>query len=118
MDKKDITRLFNQFAGREVRMREIVHEWRDVDVRPEEQRKKKPLPLRRCSEWDLADQNDPVITEMEQVAKSNRLFLKVWWPGKPGRAENYAYINPQRVTAHIERGNDGRWRISHRFKIG
>jgi hypothetical protein len=115
---RNIAALFNVFAGREVRMREIVHEWQDVDVRTEAEKKAKPLPVHKCSEWALADENDPLIGEMKQLAKSNDLDLKLWWPGKPGRADNDSYINPRRLTARIERGNDGRWRIGHRFRPG
>lgn len=84
-NEKQIAGLFNSFAGREVQMREIVHEWQDVDVRTEERKKTKPLPVRRCSEWELADKDAPIIREMEQLAKSKGLFLRLWWPGKPGQ---------------------------------
>lgn len=55
-----------------------------------------------------------VIREMEKTARDNGLELRVWYPGSDGTAD----YRTDRVNAHIEKGTDGKWRVSNKFDIG
>lgn len=100
----DLSALFSRFAGREVPMKEEPFEielkslgmtHKGVNISP-------------------ADENDPVLKEMHEEAKKNGLSLRVWWKGVVGTMD----YRTDRVNAHIEKGDDGKWRVSPRFNIG
>lgn len=58
--------------------------------------------------------SDPVIKQMERVAKSEGLKLRVKFPG-------YLYtqeLRTDRINAYAVQGPDGKWRISNTFNIG
>ncbi|MBI1215719.1 MAG: hypothetical protein GC185_07870 [Alphaproteobacteria bacterium] len=102
MKPHDVSSIFNKFAGREVPMTETERkmtiggkEYSFNEVRP-------------------ADQNDPVLGEMRDEAKKHGLSLRVWWEGIMGTMD----YRTDRVNAHIEKGNDGKWRVGQRFNIG
>lgn len=57
---------------------------------------------------------DPVIAEMKQLANDNGLKLRVWFPNTVGTMD----YQPDRVNAHIEKGADGKYRVSNRFNLG
>ncbi|MEZ0223981.1 MAG: hypothetical protein ACAH83_05465 [Alphaproteobacteria bacterium] len=96
--KRDVSHLFNKFAGREVPMKE------------------EPFVIRgkTYTQVTLADDNDPTVQEIEQEAKKNGLQLRLWWPGVAGTAD----YRMDRVNAHIEKSTDGKYRISSRFDLG
>lgn len=94
----DVSRIFNKFAGREVPLEEKV-------VR---------VAGYTFTEYDLKNNPDPVIEEMEQTAAKNGLSLRVWWPGVGGTCD----YDTTRVNAHIEKSPDGKWRVSPNFGLG
>ena len=98
----NISHIFNKFAGREIDMNEVNRTitvggqaYPYVDVQP-------------------ADDNDPLLQDMENEAQKNGLSLRVWWPGMAGTMD----YRLDRVNAHIEKGTDGKWRIGNRFDLG
>ena len=61
-----------------------------------------------------ADKDDATLAEMKQVAEQNGLILRLWWEGIMGTMD----YRTDRINAHIEKGNDGKWRIADKFDIG
>jgi hypothetical protein len=96
--KRDVTHLFNKFAGREVPMKE-----EPFTVRGRTYTQVKPV-----------NSPDPVIDEMRDEAQKNGLKLRVWWPGVAGTCD----FRMDRVNAHIEQAPDGKWRVSNKFDLG
>ncbi len=96
--KRDVSDLFNKFAGREVPMKE------------------EPFTIRgkTYTQVRLANDKDPTVEEMRDEAKSHGLSLRVWWPGTAGTAD----FRMDRVNAHIEKAADGKWRVTNRFDLG
>ena len=101
--KKNITQLFNKFAGREVPMKEELVTWTG-----------KNLGTVTFTDVSLADENDPTIREMEKLAKKNGVTLRIEWTGKMSLIDH----KDDRVNVFIEKAPDGKWRISNRFEIG
>lgn len=62
----------------------------------------------------LKDDNDPVLLEMEQTARSHGLSLRVWFPGSSSPNNH----DDTRVNAFIEETKDGRWFISPVYFLG
>jgi hypothetical protein len=98
---KDLTKLFNQFAGKEVPMTETTRSYG-------------PGIRGIYREINLADPKDPVIEEMKKVAKANGLQLRLLWPSMAGTMD----FNPHRITAYIGKEADGKYRVSSDFSIG
>lgn len=99
--EKDVSKIFNKFAGREIEMVETT--------------KRYGSRIRGIyKELSLKDPCDPTLTEMAKVAKENGLTLRILWPGLAGTME----MRPDRVTTYIEKQLDGKYRISNRFDIG
>jgi hypothetical protein len=101
--KPNITAAFNKFAGKEVPMLEET----------------KTMKLSHLGDYTYtevkpANPNDPVLDAMQKTADKNGLSLRVWWPGLAGTAD----FRDDRVNAHIEKGTDGKWRVSPKFDIG
>ena len=98
---QDLTKLFNQFAGKEIPM-------------VEKTRKIGPNVKGVYLEVNLADPKYPVLQEMEKVAKDNGLQLRLLWQGVVGTMD----LRNDRITAYIKKGTDGKYRVSDKFKIG
>ena len=95
---KDITQLFNKFVGREVPVRELSNSETGTVVYVE-----------------ALNAPDPVIKEMEQLAKDNALSLRVWFPaGSRGTMD----ARRDRMNAHVEKAADGKYRVTDKFHIG
>lgn len=100
----DVSKLFNQFAGKEIPMKE----------------EEKTYTRRRTGETvtytqvSLADDNDPTVKAMADHAKANGLSLRLWWPGMFGTMD----FRTNRVNAHIEKAADGKWRVEREFRLG
>jgi len=99
---QNITNIFNQFAGREVPM---------VETQRTVQMNGKSYTL---DEVRFANQDDPTIKAMQQVAKSHGLAVRI---KIPGMAYTMDY-RTDRVNAYVEKGTDGKWRIGNQFRIG
>ena len=96
--KRDASHIFNKFAGREVPMKEepfVIRGKTYTQVKP-------------------ADDHDPVLEEMRAEAKKAGLKLRLWWPGVAGTMD----FRTDRVNAHIEKADDGKWRVTKKFNIG
>jgi hypothetical protein len=95
---RDVSHLFNKFAGREVPMKE------------------EPFTIRgrTYTQVKLADENDPTVQALRDEAKAHGLSMRVWWPGIAGTAD----FRMDRVNAHIEKGTDGKYRVGPRFDLG
>lgn len=98
----DVSNLFNKFAGREVPMAETQ---RKMTIGGKEY---------TFNEVSPADKNDPVLAEMRDEAKKHGLSLRVWWEGIMGTMD----YRMDRVNAHIEKAQDGKWRVAPRFNLG
>ena len=97
MDDKKLSALFNKFVGKEVPMVEktttVKHRGQDHTY----------------TELSFANENDPVIAEMEKTAKDNGLDL---WLRLPNGGSGPMDVRDNRVGAHIEKARDGKYRIS------
>ena len=90
LSPKETTQLFNKYAGKE------------VSIMPE-----------GCFGLKL-DPADPVLNEMQKTADDNGVLLRFVWmfaTADDGK-------NGNRVNAHIDRDQDGTWRIQPGFTIG
>lgn len=101
--KRDVSHIFNKFAGREVDMTERTQ---TIDF--------KHVGKQTFTVVEPADKNDPLLQEMRDEAKKHGLSLRLWWPGIAGTMD----FRPDRVNAHIEKGADGKWRIGNKFNLG
>ena len=99
MTQRELSKIFNKFVGKEVKMNEVVHN------RPR---------IGSYTQVSLADENDPTVVSMRKAAEKNGLKLRLWWPGIMGTMD----YRTDRVNAHIEKETDGKYRISNRFNIG
>ena len=99
--KKNITQLFNKFAGREVPMSEGTLTLRGGTVIPDVR---------------LADSNDSTIKEMEKVAHDNGLMIAFYWAGCPG-LPSFSFPPEKYVIANIEKESDGKWRVSKKLAL-
>ena len=97
---KDISLIFGQFAGREVPVKEETRTKNLIDP---------PYTVARFSNPD-----DAVLREMEKAAADNGLEVRFLLPGMQGIQD----ARPDRVSAHVEKAPDGKWRVSNRFEIG
>jgi len=102
MPRKDVSSLFNKFAGREVPMVE-----RSSSFQKGGKTYTVPVILLECG-------NDPLLEEMKKVAKDNGLTLRLWWKGRMGTMDHRL----DRVNVHIEKCPDGKWRIGKNFNLG
>lgn len=100
--ENSVTELFNKFAGREVPLVEKPYEIKIGE---------KTI---TGTQLELANDNDPTLAEMNELAEQNGLSLRVFWPGIMGTAD----IQPNRINAHLEEGADGKWRVSGNFTLG
>jgi hypothetical protein len=97
----DLTKLFNQFAGKEIPMTETTKKYANG-----------ARGIYR--EVALADPKHPTLQAMEKTAQANGLTLRVLWDGVMGTMD----MNPNRINAYIKKEADGKYRISGNFKIG
>lgn len=65
------------------------------------------------TEINFVDKNHPVLVDLRKTAKECRLDLRVWFPGMVATME----FNAERLNVHIEKGTDGKWRISERMNF-
>lgn len=101
--KKDVSAIFNKFAGREVEVKEVTIHCGSGRS-----------PYHTITECNFAHNPEPLVQEMEKTASDNGLTLRVWLPGIVGTMD----YRTDRVNAHIEKETDGKYRVSSRFNIG
>lgn len=99
----DLTAIFGKFAGREVPLIEKPYKI-----------KTRYFGIIEGTNTFLADENDKTLQEMRDEARKHGLTLRVFWPGVTGTME----YKRSRVNAHLEQGDDGKWRVGSRFNIG
>ena len=99
---RDVSKIFNRVAGREVPMNEEQKTMRIGCV------------IKKFTSVSPANPDEPVFKEMAEEAKKNGLTLRALWPGK-GYTDDYVRT---RVNAHVEKGKDGKWHIANKFDIG
>lgn len=95
---KDVSHIFNKFAGKEIRVKEKQSGLRFggqpmVDV--------KLLP------------NNPVVDELKKAAEDNGLRLRIILPGQPVTMD----LCRTRVNIRIQKAADGKYRISKKFDL-
>ncbi len=92
--EKDISKIFNKFAGREI---EVIE--------------KPGVPFKTVRP---KHKNDPVMEEMEKVAKANGLVLRFTF-GIEAVTMDYRH---NRVNVSVQEDEDGKYRIPNEFDIG
>jgi hypothetical protein len=103
MTPPSITQIFNKFAGREIPMIETS---RTIDIGGK---------AYTIDDVKFADANDPTVQEMKKTAEDHGLHLRLFWPSHSMGTMDY---RTNRVNAHIEKGADGKYRVSSQFSIG
>lgn len=95
--QRDVSHLFNHFAGKEFPMREMAAKppHKGQHVAPE-------------------NPQHPLIADMQQEAEKHGLKLRLCWPGKVMTRD----LRADRVNAHVVKAADGTWRIGSTFNIG
>jgi hypothetical protein len=101
--QRDVSHIFNKFAGREVAMTERTE---TIDF--------KSLGKQTFTVIEPANKDEPLFKEMQDEAKKHGFSLRLFWPGMGGTAD----FRTDRVNAHIEKGTDGKWRVGKSFGIG
>ena len=94
---RDVSSIFNKFAGREVSVTEN--------------------PRQAYGHTYLCpsiDQGDAVIKEINEEAEKHGLFTRVWLPQSAGTDD----IRMNRLNVHIEKEADGKYRIQKGFRLG
>jgi hypothetical protein len=99
---KHLTKLFNKFAGREVPMTETTQNRKVMG---------KDVTYTTVAP---TNPNDPTIAEMQEVAKKNGLKLRIWFPNTFGTMD----ARSDRMNVRVEKGADGKYRVSKNFYIG
>lgn len=101
--QRDVSHIFNKFAGREVNMTERT-----------EKIKFKHIGEQSFTVVEPANKDEPLFKEMQDEASKHGLTLRLFWPGMAGTMD----CRNDRVNAHIEKGTDGKWRVGRHFGIG
>ena len=101
--QRDVSHIFNKFAGREVDMTERT-----------ETVKFKHIGEQTFTVIEPANKDEPLFKEMQDEAKKNGLSLRLFWPGMMGTMD----YRTDRVNANIEKSSDGKWRVGKHFSIG
>ena len=98
----DVSKIFNQFAGKEVAVTEVPYKFtfksgtsvEGVTVR--------------------ADDNEPTIAALSEAAAKAGYSLRLWLPGTAGTCD----WDDTRLNAHVEKEADGKYRIQPNFNLG
>ena len=107
MKKKDYRNLFNKFAGKEVN----VVEWQDYPVGG-------PRPHEKVTYRNL-DMEDPVIKAFEKAAADEGLILRLWLPNTEGALvfREGRDKKPTYLVGYVDKAEDGKWRITPKFRV-
>lgn len=65
------------------------------------------------NEIRFADDKHPVLVDLRKTAKECGVNLRVWWPGMIATME----FDQNRLNVHLEKGADGKWRISEKMNL-
>lgn len=98
MPAPDVSRVFRQFAGVEIAMKEQNQTLRSGGV---------------YTSW-VYDESEPTIKAMHAFAEANGYTLRVWTPYVAGTCD----MQMNRVNATIDRDADGKWRVQQVFTLG
>jgi hypothetical protein len=98
--KKDITAIFNKFAGKEIRVVEKTH---TITIEG------KAYTEARAE----LGQREPTVAAMKKLASDHGLTLSVLLPGQISTTD----YRTDRINAHVEKDADGKYRIK-KFGIG
>jgi hypothetical protein len=101
--KEDLSAIFGRFAGREV----------GLVQKPYEFAMKRSGMVIHGTKLALADEKDPTVTELREVAAKNGVELRILWPGV-GSSDD---VKPGRVNAIVQKAPDDKWRVTQ-FYIG
>ena len=96
MELKDI---FGRFVGKEIKLND---EEKVIKFRGGEH---------PYHEYSLVE-DDPVVKEMQEAAKEYGLSIRFLWTG----ADTDGY-EPERVNVHLERTEQGNWRVTDQFDL-
>jgi hypothetical protein len=103
MKNNSITGLFNKFAGKEISVNEKI-QTRTSKLSGE---------TLNFTTYSFADENDPLLVEMHQIAVDNGVRLRIWLPNTMGTMD----YRMDRVNTRVAKGADGKYRFSD-FKVG
>ena len=104
MERENLSKIFGRFAGREVGLIE----------KPYEIKLRSTGETIRGTNLVLGNENDPTVKELREEASKHGLQLRLWWPGLMGTMD----YRLDRLNAHVEKADDGKWRVSSNFGIG
>ena len=99
----DVSRQFNQFAGREVAVTE-----KDMTEFY------KKLGFDFSGVEAHLDENDPVIKELSEAVAKTGLQLRIWLPGTMGTMD----YRLDRLNVHVAKEADGKYRIQPGMDLG
>lgn len=96
-----LTTLFTGYAGQEIPLVEVPD----------------PHPFGGFSErrFELADENNPVLTAMRETAQRNGLILRIYFGDTPRIAPDYCR---DRINAKIAYDGEGKYRVQPDFHMG
>jgi hypothetical protein len=99
----DVTNIFNKFAGQEIAVTETekTHKMRNGQDY-------------KYTHIAFADENDPLLTGMRETADKHGLSLRIWLPNSMGTCD----MRMDRVNVHVNKDEDGKWRIGKQFNLG
>lgn len=92
---KELSKIFGKFAGRSFPVQEVLNNNTPIHVEP-------------------LNNPEPVIAEMEQVAKDFGFVLRFRFPGSASTPD-FRY---DRVNVDVEKASPGIWKISGNFDLG
>ncbi len=97
----DLSKKFARFAGREVNAREKTRNVKIGDT---------VYPITEVS----LDEKDPAVAALATAVRKAGLELRLWIPGMAGTCD----YRLNRLNAHVEKADDGKFRIGSSFTLG
>lgn len=98
MLEMNLRALFGHLVGKEVRITETPHRIGDSEA----------------IEYSQPDPDDPVIREIREIAARRGMRLRLQWPGMMGDTS----MRGSRMNLAVEKGDDGKWRVSDDMHFG
>ncbi len=96
-----LSEIFNEFAGKEV---QVVESRQNFNIGGKDYLVTDVFPAA----------NDPTLDALKKAVNDKGMSLRVWFPGMMGTMD----YRTDRVNANVDKGADGKYRVSGGFSIG